>query len=121
MKHSTFNLCKTKKIKSGDFIHNGSTPVAAGVCDKYGTGQILPEQVRLKKQNTFHFCSGVTFILLSRFHEIMEKWIRAHRQDYRGNRSGDLQVRRQCQNMSATISKSIVPLDRRLLCELMVL
>ena len=48
MKHSTFNLCKTKKNKSGDFIHNGSTPVAAGVCDKYGTGQILQEQVRLK-------------------------------------------------------------------------
>ena len=26
-----------------------------------------------------------------RFHEITEKWIRAHRQDYRGNRVGDLQ------------------------------
>ena len=48
MKHSTFNLCKAKKIKSGDILHIGSTPVAAGVGDKYGTGQILQEQVRLK-------------------------------------------------------------------------
>ena len=43
-----FNLSNTKKIKSGDYNHNGSTPAAARVCDKYGTGQILPEQVRLK-------------------------------------------------------------------------
>ena len=27
----------------------------------------------------------------NRFHEISEKWIREHRQDYRGNRTGDLQ------------------------------
>ena len=26
-----------------------------------------------------------------RFHEITDKWIREHRQEYRGNRSGDLQ------------------------------
>ena len=106
MKQPILNLSNTNKIKSGDYNHNGSTPAAARVSDKYGTGQILQEQVRLKKkQNTVHFCSGVTLILFSRFHEITEKWIRAHRQDYRGNRSGDLQVRQQCQNMSGNISK----------------
>ena len=29
--------------------------------------------------------------LNARFHEITDKWIREHRQDYRGNRTGDLQ------------------------------
>jgi len=27
----------------------------------------------------------------NRFHEVSEKWIREHRQEYRGNRTGDLQ------------------------------
>ena len=27
----------------------------------------------------------------NRFHEVSEKWIREHRQEYRGNRAGDLQ------------------------------
>ena len=30
-------------------------------------------------------------IVWARFHEITYKWIREHRQEYRGNRSGDLQ------------------------------
>ena len=30
-------------------------------------------------------------IVWARFHEITDKWIREHRQEYRGNRSGDLQ------------------------------
>ena len=27
----------------------------------------------------------------NRFHEITDKWIREHRQEYRGNRAGDIQ------------------------------
>ena len=40
----------------------------------------------------FFFNDGEIFrYYRNRFHEISEKWIREHRQDYRGNRTGDLQ------------------------------
>jgi len=43
---------------------------------------LLPESVTNMERGRYY---------RNRFHEITEKWIRAHRQDYRGNRSGDLQ------------------------------
>ena len=51
----------------------------------FSTSQLL----RLRSP-TNHMCT--VHCALCRFHEITEKWIRAHRQDYRGNRTGDLQV-----------------------------
>jgi len=44
--------------------------------------KILPESVTCIERGRYY---------RNRFHEISEKWIREHRQDYRGNRSGDLQ------------------------------
>jgi len=43
---------------------------------------LLPESVTNMERGRYY---------RNRFHEITEKWIRAHRQDYRGNRTGDLQ------------------------------
>ena len=48
MKHPIFNLPRARKSNLVITYHNGSTPAAARVGDKYGTGQILQEQVRLK-------------------------------------------------------------------------
>ena len=45
--------------------------------------KILPESVTNIERGRYY---------RNRFHEISEKWIREHRQDYRGNRTGDLQV-----------------------------
>jgi cytochrome P450 len=44
--------------------------------------KILPESVTNIERGRYY---------RNRFHEISEKWIREHRQDYRGNRTGDLQ------------------------------
>ena len=44
--------------------------------------KILPESVTNIERGRYY---------RNRFHEITEKWIREHRQDYRGNRTGDLQ------------------------------
>lgn len=44
--------------------------------------KLLPESVTSIERGRYH---------RDRFHEISEKWIREHRQDYRGNRTGDLQ------------------------------
>jgi len=43
---------------------------------------VLPESVTNIERGRYY---------RNRFHEISEKWIREHRQDYRGNRTGDLQ------------------------------
>jgi len=43
---------------------------------------VLPESITNMERGRYY---------RNRFHEITEKWIRAHRQDYRGNRVGDLQ------------------------------
>merc|ERR1719216_530319 len=43
---------------------------------------LLPESVTNMERGRYY---------RNRFHEITEKWIREHRQDYRGNRTGDLQ------------------------------
>ena len=48
MKHPIFNLPRARKSNLVITYHNGSTPAAARVGDKYGTGQILQEQVRLE-------------------------------------------------------------------------
>ena len=45
--------------------------------------KILPESVTKMEKGRYY---------RNRFHEISEKWIREHRQEYRGNRTGDLQV-----------------------------
>lgn len=44
--------------------------------------KILPESVTKIEKGRYY---------RNRFHEISEKWIREHRQEYRGNRTGDLQ------------------------------
>lgn len=44
--------------------------------------KILPESITSMERGRYY---------RNRFHEITEKWIREHRQDYRGNRTGDLQ------------------------------
>merc|ERR1712013_973409 len=44
--------------------------------------KILPESITNIERGRYY---------RNRFHEISEKWIREHRQDYRGNRTGDLQ------------------------------
>merc|ERR1712123_121631 len=44
--------------------------------------KILPESITNMERGRYY---------RNRFHEISEKWIREHRQDYRGNRTGDLQ------------------------------
>merc|ERR1712198_71521 len=44
--------------------------------------KILPESITNIQRGRYY---------RNRFHEISEKWIREHRQDYRGNRTGDLQ------------------------------
>ena len=44
--------------------------------------KILPESVTNIERGRYY---------RNRFHEISEKWIREHRQEYRGNRTGDLQ------------------------------
>jgi len=44
--------------------------------------KVLPESVTNIERGRYY---------RNRFHEISEKWIREHRQDYRGNRTGDLQ------------------------------
>ena len=44
--------------------------------------KILPESITNIERGRYY---------RNRFHEITEKWIREHRQDYRGNRTGDLQ------------------------------
>merc|ERR1711936_720032 len=44
--------------------------------------KLLPESVTSIERGRYY---------RNRFHEISEKWIREHRQDYRGNRTGDLQ------------------------------
>jgi len=44
--------------------------------------KILPESITCIQRGRYY---------RNRFHEISEKWIREHRQDYRGNRTGDLQ------------------------------
>jgi len=44
--------------------------------------RILPESITNIERGRYY---------RNRFHEITEKWIREHRQDYRGNRTGDLQ------------------------------
>jgi len=43
---------------------------------------VLPESVTNMERGRYY---------RNRFHEITDKWIREHRQDYRGNRTGDLQ------------------------------
>jgi hypothetical protein len=45
--------------------------------------KLLPESVTKIEKGRYY---------RNRFHEISEKWIREHRQEYRGNRTGDLQV-----------------------------
>ena len=50
MKHPIFNLPRARKSNLVITYHNGSTPAAARVGDKYGTGQILQEQVRLENK-----------------------------------------------------------------------
>jgi hypothetical protein len=45
--------------------------------------KVLPESVTKMEKGRYY---------RNRFHEISEKWIREHRQEYRGNRTGDLQV-----------------------------
>ena len=44
--------------------------------------KVLPESVTKIEKGRYY---------RNRFHEISEKWIREHRQEYRGNRTGDLQ------------------------------
>lgn len=44
--------------------------------------KILPESITNIERGRYY---------RNRFHEITEKWIREHRQDYRGNRTGDFQ------------------------------
>jgi cytochrome P450 family 2 subfamily D len=44
--------------------------------------KILPESITCIERGRYY---------RNRFHEISEKWIREHRQEYRGNRTGDLQ------------------------------
>merc|ERR1712183_721954 len=44
--------------------------------------KILPESITNIERGRYY---------RNRFHEISEKWIREHRQEYRGNRTGDLQ------------------------------
>lgn len=44
--------------------------------------KLLPESVTKIEKGRYY---------RNRFHEISEKWIREHRQEYRGNRTGDLQ------------------------------
>jgi len=44
--------------------------------------KILPESITNIERGRYY---------RNRFHEISEKWIREHRQDYRGNRTGDFQ------------------------------
>lgn len=44
--------------------------------------KILPESITKIEKGRYY---------RNRFHEISEKWIREHRQEYRGNRTGDLQ------------------------------
>ncbi|XP_023333086.1 cytochrome P450 2C27 [Eurytemora carolleeae] len=44
--------------------------------------KLLPESITCIERGRYY---------RNRFHEISEKWIQEHRQDYRGNRTGDLQ------------------------------
>jgi len=44
--------------------------------------KVLPESITKIEKGRYY---------RNRFHEISEKWIREHRQEYRGNRTGDLQ------------------------------
>jgi len=44
--------------------------------------KILPESITCIERGRYY---------RNRFHEVSEKWIREHRQDYRGNRTGDIQ------------------------------
>ena len=44
--------------------------------------KILPESITNIERGRYY---------RNRFHEITDKWIREHRQEYRGNRSGDIQ------------------------------
>eukprot|EP00088_Acartia_fossae_P043927 TRINITY_DN4649_c0_g2_i1.p1 TRINITY_DN4649_c0_g2~~TRINITY_DN4649_c0_g2_i1.p1 ORF type:complete len:489 (+),score=168.74 TRINITY_DN4649_c0_g2_i1:31-1497(+) len=44
--------------------------------------KILPESITKMEKGRYY---------RNRFHEVSEKWIREHRQDYRGNRTGDMQ------------------------------
>lgn len=44
--------------------------------------KILPESITCIERGRYY---------RNRFHEVSEKWIREHRQEYRGNRTGDLQ------------------------------
>jgi len=44
--------------------------------------RVLPESVTKIEKGRYY---------RNRFHEVSEKWIREHRQDYRGNRTGDMQ------------------------------
>lgn len=44
--------------------------------------KVLPESITKMEKGRYY---------RNRFHEVSEKWIREHRQDYRGNRTGDLQ------------------------------
>ena len=59
--------------------------------------KILPESItniergRFVSQNQNFSFNEIFRYYRNRFHEISEKWIREHRQDYRGNRTGDLQ------------------------------
>ena len=65
--------------------------------------KILPESITNIERGRFvsqYVCNNQNLIFnngnlfryyRNRFHEISEKWIREHRQDYRGNRTGDLQ------------------------------
>merc|ERR1712018_62871 len=44
--------------------------------------KIVPESISKMERGRYY---------RNRFHAISEKWIREHKQDYRGNRTGDLQ------------------------------
>ena len=44
--------------------------------------KVLPESITKMEKGRYY---------RNRFHEVSEKWIREHRQDYRGNRTGDMQ------------------------------
>merc|ERR1719186_1724580 len=63
--------------------------------------KVLPESVTNIERGRYY---------RNRFHEISEKWIREHRQDYRGNRTGDLQDVWKQLRKNLMLSAKLVPM-----------
>jgi hypothetical protein len=61
--------------------------------------KLLPESVTKIEKGRYY---------RNRFHEISEKWIREHRQEYRGNRTGDLQVPPYIKHIFNIVAGSVV-------------